>query len=592
LTAGAIAALDHVVPRRLEDLLGIAAAAASTALSLVIMVQSQSGTLIHWFGGWKPDGEVAIGISFTADPLGAGMAALASGLVLLSLVYSFTYMREAARLFDVLVLVFCGGMCGFALTSDLFNMFVWFELTGVAAYALAGFKVAELGPVQGAVNFAISNTFGAYFIVLGLGLLYAKTGALNLAQLGHALAGSGPHGLVIVALTLIVVGFLVHGAVVPFHFWLADANAVAPAPACVLFSGVLIEVGLLGLARVYWTVFAGPFASHQVDVKSLLVWVGLATVLVGAVMAFLQRHLKRMLAYATISHAGATLVGFALLDSKALAGTALVVLAHGLLKGGLFFVCGLILLQLREIDELRLHGKGRQIPWSGVLWAAGSVGLIGVPYVGTSLGHSLIDDGATIGGIAWAQPLLMIGAGLSAAAMLRAGARVFLGWGANDDPLLTAEPPEHPAEREASQPLMGAVAAVAIVLGLAVSVVPGLEARAEHGADRFRDRAAYARLVLEGKPQKPTPRLPYTVERATAKSWGYGLGALALAVGGAAFGLWRRRLPAALRRPARIVLRPPVLALHSVHSGIVTDYLFWIVLGTAVIGGIWGITLR
>src|SRR5438445_9182801 len=102
------------------------------------------------------------------------MAALACGLVTLSLVYSYTYMRESSRLFDVLMLLFCGAMAGFALTGDLFNMFVWFEIMGVAAYALAGFKIEELGPIEGAVNFAISNTFGAYLIVLGIGLLYAK----------------------------------------------------------------------------------------------------------------------------------------------------------------------------------------------------------------------------------------------------------------------------------------------------------------------------------------------------------------------------------------------------------------------------------
>ena len=159
LGAAAIAVSDHFTPTRVKNVLALAAAGASFAFSVAIMLQSERGDVVHWFGGWKPrGGSIAIGIGFVADPFGAGMAALASGLVVLALVYSWTYMREAALHFDILMLVFCAGMTGFALTGDLFNMFVWFELMGVAAYALAGFNVRELGPLQGAINFAVINT--------------------------------------------------------------------------------------------------------------------------------------------------------------------------------------------------------------------------------------------------------------------------------------------------------------------------------------------------------------------------------------------------------------------------------------------------
>jgi multicomponent Na+:H+ antiporter subunit D len=592
VAAAVIAAVEHVASRRLLNVLALAASGAATALSVVIMLDAQGGTQLHWFGGWKPDGGVAIGIAFTADPLGAGMAALACGLVFLALVYSFSYMREAAQLFDVLMLLFCGAMAGFALTGDLFNMFVWFEVMGVAAYALAGYQIEQLGPIQGAVNFAISNTFGAYLILLGIGLLYARTGALNLAQIGHTLTGQKPDGLLVVALTLVAVGFLIKAAIVPFHFWLADAHAVAPAPVCVLFSGAMVELGLFAVARVYWTVFDAPFGAHHLFVKSALVWLGLVTALLGALMCFLQRHLKRMLAYSTITHAGVMLVGIGLLDTKALAGAADLVLSHAFLKGGLFLLCGVILLELREVDELRLHGTGGKLPVVAGLWVLGTLGMIGIPFVGVFLGHALVDDGSSTVGIEWIQPLVMIAAGVSAGALLRAGARVFLGWGPTEDRLLTPEPPEGPAERSAAIPVLIGVAGVAIVLGLVASVLPGLQQRTEKAADRFRDSTGYAHLVLHGIREPATPHLPFTIEPATTASWIYGVGCLVVALGTAAFGLWRHRLPGLLLDVSHRVLRPPIEVLRATHSGIVGDYLLWITIGTGVLGGIWAFTLR
>lgn len=591
LAAATISASDHVSPRRLQDSIGIAAALSATVCSLLVLVRAQHHDVVHWFGGWHPDGGVALGIGFVADPFGAGMATLACTLTTLALVYSWTYMREEARIFNVLMLVFCGAMAGFALTADLFNMFVWFELMGVAAYALTGFKVAELGPVQGAFNFAITNTLGAYMILVGIGLLYARTGALNLAQIGDVLAGHGPDRLVIVALSLIVTGFLIKAAIVPFHFWLADAHAAAPAPVCVLFSGAMVELGLYAVARIYWTVFSEPFGGRPGAVVDLLVWLGVATAIGGAVMCFLQRHLKRMLAFSTISHAGAMLVGVAVLEKTGLAGVANLVLSHGFLKGGLFLVCGLVLMQLRDIDELRLHGQGRRLPGTAVLWLLGTVGLVGIPYVGVFLGHDLVDEGAAVVGIHWVQPLIAFAEALAAAALLRAGARVFLGWGPEEDPLLSPNPPEEPPERTATVPLMFAVAAVCIVIGLGLSAVPGLQQRTEAGAERFVDRGAYVASVLHGE-RKPQPPLPVKLEPPTRSGVAYALGATVLAVALAAAGLWYRRLPRVAVRAVTVVLWPPVHLVRAAHSGIVGDMVLWIAAGTVLIGGVLGITLR
>jgi multicomponent Na+:H+ antiporter subunit D len=262
----------------------------------------------------------------------------------------------------------------------------------------------------------------------------------------------------------------------------------------------------------------------------------------------------------------------------------MLVVSHGLVKGSLFLCAGIVLVQLEAVDELRLHGKGRGLAVLGVLFALGGVGLIGLPYVGTYVGHSTIDEGLTLDHIEWAQPLLAIAAGVSSGAILRAAARVFLGWGPQEDPLLTQQPEEEPPQNVARHNVLLGVTAVMLVVGLAISVVPGLAQRAEYGAERFRDRGAYAERVLHGKPMPTTAHIAFVVEPTTGSSIGYGLGAGAVALLVAAFGLWRRRLRAAVPRP--------IAVLKELHSGVIGDYVMWIVLGTAVVGGVWAFTLR
>jgi multicomponent Na+:H+ antiporter subunit D len=354
----------------------------------------------------------------------------------------------------------------------------------------------------------------------------------------------------------------------------------------------MVVIGLLGVTRCYWTVFDASLAPQAHDVRAVLVALGVFTALLGAVMAFLQRHLKRLLAYSTISHMGIALVAIALLDEKSLGGAADLLLAHGLLKASLFLCCGILLVRYQDIDELRLHGKGRSLPILGVMFGLGALALAGVPYVGTYLGHAQIDEGATADGIDWLQPLLMLAAGVSSAAILRAGARVFLGWGPGDDPLLSPEPSESPPERSASMPALFGVTAALLVLGLVVSVAPGLGQRVEQAAGRARDRIAYADQVLRGRPLPAAPRPPVAIESTATDSVLYGAGATVIALGLALVGLYRRRLPDLVRAPLRAALGPPLAALRAAHSGVVGDYVAWITVGTAVVGGVWAVLLR
>jgi multicomponent Na+:H+ antiporter subunit D len=251
-----------------------------------------------------------------------------------------------------------------------------------------------------------------------------------------------------------------------------------------------------------------------------------------------------------------------------------------------------VLQRLGFVDELRLRGRGRGMYVLGGLYALGAIGLIGLPYVGGFSGHSLLDDASRAQGRGWVAPLVVVAAAVASGAILRSAARIFLGWGDEQDPLLSPEPEEEPPGPKdmAYGPLI-VPTALLVALGLAVSVVPGLEQRAEHAAGRFLDRATYAQHVLAAKPQQPLPHAPYEVRAASSESWAWGLAAGAIALATAAFGLWRRRVAAAVPRVARM-LGPPTARLQALHSGVVGDYAMWITVGAAVLGGAWALTLR
>jgi multicomponent Na+:H+ antiporter subunit D len=595
VAAAALTAAGPFMPRRADDICAILIAAAVTVMCAALTLRTEDAPIVYWFGDWQPrEGGVAVGIGFEVEPLGAGIATLAALLMTASFVFSWRYFDEVGTLFHVLMLVFLGGMVGFAFTADLFTLFVFFELMSVSAFALCGYRIERPSVLQGALNFAITNTIGAFMILGGIGLLYGRTGALNLAQIGEALAAGPADGLVLVAFTLLAVGLLVKAAAVPFHFWMSDAYAVAPTPVAVLFAGVMSDLGIFALARVYWTVFAGPLAEDAGDVRSLLLDVGLLTALVGGAMCVLEAELKRLLAFVTIGHGGILLVGVALLTSRGLAGSMLYVLADGLVKGALFLAVGLVLNRLGHADELRVFGKGRPLHRAATLFGVCALGLAAAPPFGTFFAKSLIDESASALGLGWVPPLMTLATILMAGAVLRSAARIFLGLGDPRDPLLTREPRDEQEEApeaatRGSPWVLVAPAALLAASALGLALVPDLSARAEQAASRLQDRPAQVAQILRGEEPPPVPLESQTPSKA---SWLYGAASAVGAVLVASLGLYRRRLPGIVRRTAAPIALPAVRGLKTVHSGVVGDYVTWLTLGTAAFGGVLALLVR
>ena len=249
-TAALLGGANRRLPASVRDVVAVGAATVTTVLAAVALATSAHGRIVYWFSGWHPVRGTVIGVDYVVDPMGGALAVLAGALAVAALVYSRRFFGTTGGRYPALVLVFVAASVDFAWTGDLFNMFVAFELVAVVGFVLTGFYAESEAPLQGAINFAVTNSFGGLVFLVGLSLLYGHTGTLNMAQIGQTLAAHPAGGLVAVAFALLALGFLIKAAVVPWHFWLPDAYGTAPAPACVLFAGILSELGLFGLAPI------------------------------------------------------------------------------------------------------------------------------------------------------------------------------------------------------------------------------------------------------------------------------------------------------------------------------------------------------
>ena len=207
------------VPRIVTDTVALLGALALAGAGGLLLEATTTHDAVTWLGGWTPaPGAHPVGIALVVDPAAAGLVVLIGVLAAGALLYSWRFFDSVEARFHALVLLFCAGMTGFVLADDLFTMLVFFELMGAVAYALAAYKIEEARSLQGGLTFGVVNSLGAYLALCGIGVLYARTGQLGLAPVGEALAGGPPDGPAVVGVVLVVVGWLVKAAAVPFHF--------------------------------------------------------------------------------------------------------------------------------------------------------------------------------------------------------------------------------------------------------------------------------------------------------------------------------------------------------------------------------------
>lgn len=350
------------------------------AISILIAIQVSDGsTLQYELGGWEPPW----GISYNVDQLNALVLVIVSGIAAVVFPYALRSVeREIAPeqhgLFYTAMLLCFAGLLGITITGDAFNVFVLLEISSLSTYTLISLG-KDRRALTSSLQYLIMGTIGATFILIGIGLIYALTGTLNMADLAERIPQIESSRTLQAAFAFIVVGFGLKLAMFPLHLWLPNAYAFAPSVVSAFLAATATKVAVYALLRFLFDVYDVSFTYEAMQVQYLLVPLATVAILFASIVAIFQNDVKRMLAYSSVAQIGYMLLGIGLANATGITATLLHLFNHALMKGALFLALGAVCYRVGRTSIQQMAGLGQQMPWTMAAFVVGGLSIIGVP---------------------------------------------------------------------------------------------------------------------------------------------------------------------------------------------------------------------
>lgn len=361
---------------------GAAALGSLAALGISLRLLSTttaSGPLSYAIGDWAPPW----GIEYRIDVVNAWVLVVVSTIAVA--VASFaraSVEREVDErripLFYAAYLLCLSGLLGIAATGDVFNVFVFLEISSLSAYALISLG-RDRRALTSAFRYLIMGSVGATFIVIGIGLLYATTGTLNMADLSEILPQVWDARTVKVAYGFLAVGFCLKLALFPLHLWLPNAYAYAPSAVTAFMAATATKVAVYMLLRFFLTIFGPAFSFDVMELDRLLLLLALAAIVAMSLVAIFQTNVKRLLAYSSVAQIGYMILGLSFASVTGLTATLLHLFNHALMKAALFMALGCVVYRIGSVRIEAMAGLGRRMPLTTAAFVVGGLSLVGVP---------------------------------------------------------------------------------------------------------------------------------------------------------------------------------------------------------------------
>lgn len=439
---------------------------------------------------------VPVRVLFEIDGMSAFMAIIGCTLALVGAVYSWAFMDKQDGLdkYYTLVFLLTAGMLGMMCTGDLFNFFVFLEITSISSCALIAFWVHKGEAVNAAFKYIVISAIAALFVLFAVALFYGQYGALNIAQL----ASSIQYTLIDkVALVLLLGALIMKAGIVPMHMWLPDAYSEAPAAVTLILIGAT-QASLYAAVRIAFTLFG--LTLNNALIGGIVIALGLASILVGVTMALIHSDFKRLIAYGAIAELGYMFLGigvglavlgtpqFDVYGMKAMQGGIFHIINDALDIGLLFLVSGAVFYVTKERVLDKLGGLARNMKYTTVFFIIGLLAVAGMPPMNGFASKLLIYES-----IYQFSPILSILAILFSILLLAIFVKVF--HAAFMGPAL----PKFKNVKEVPHSMliaMGGLAVLIILFGLFPNIV--LENLVQPAAEALANQTTYISHVLGG----------------------------------------------------------------------------------------------
>ena len=362
---------------------GIALATSWTTFGIAIRLLAQvqaEGPISYALGGWA----APVGIEYRVDLVNAFVLVIVTAIGAVVTPYALKSVEQeidAAKipLFYAAFVLCLTGLLGIAVTGDVFNVFVFLEVSSLSAYALIALG-QDRRALTAAYQYLIMGSIGATFIVIGIGMMYVMTGTLNMVDLSVLLAELGPNRTVAVAFGFLSVGISLKLALFPLHFWLPNAYTYAPSAVTAFIASTATKVAVYMLLRFFFTVFGGVFSFDVMQLDRVLLPLALVAIFSMSLVAIFQANVKRMLAYSSVAQIGYMILGISMASVTGLTAGILHLFNHALIKGGLFMALGCVMYRVGSVEIEAMRGLAKKMPWTMAAFVAGGFSLIGLPF--------------------------------------------------------------------------------------------------------------------------------------------------------------------------------------------------------------------
>ncbi|MBM7571712.1 complex I subunit 5 family protein [Aquibacillus albus] len=372
---------------------------------LILVINHSYPPKVYNVGAWG-----LMGINLMVDPFSAMFLLMIAILFLPVIIFSVKYIKSHKHKYFIFTYLMTAGIAGMVLTADLFNLYVFLEVSSLSSCALVALKNTNKG-IEGTFKYLIMSTLGSFFILLATILTYSLTGTLNMAEISLEFKDI-PFQIKSTLMSFFVFGYVIKIGLIPLHAWIPDTYEDSPIPYNVLSSGLVMKSAVYALIKVLYIIFGIDFLDQSGMLHIGVFW-GVITFIVAHLLAYQQSNLSRLLAYSSVAQIAYITIGLFVGTEGGLIAGNFHILNHAIMKGTLFLVTAIFYYSLSAVKIEDIKGLGYKFPILSFIFVVASLAIVGLPPFNGFISKWLIVEAAIESGFVYAGFFILVGTFLS-----------------------------------------------------------------------------------------------------------------------------------------------------------------------------------